>query len=159
DRDRALEGDRVPLALELASPAFADRVELLLTAPRELVVEGGHARAVALGGSRRLDLSLECTLWGAFAVGPVLLRASDRLGFHAWEARAGARQPLRVYPSVETMRTLLAPLETQAFIGNQLSRAKGDGIEFADIREWEPGDRVRSINWRATARRGALHVN
>jgi uncharacterized protein (DUF58 family) len=45
------------------------------------------------------------------------------------------------------------------FIGNQLSRAKGDGIEFADIREWAPGDRVRSINWRATARRAHLHVN
>jgi uncharacterized protein (DUF58 family) len=64
-----------------------------------------------------------------------------------------------VYPSVETMHTLLAPLETQAFIGNQLSRAKGDGIEFAEIREWAPGDRVRSINWRATARRGDLYVN
>ena len=159
DRDRALEGDRVPLALELTSPAGADRVDLLLTAPRELVVEGGHARAIVLGGSRRIAASLECARWGAFAIGPVFLRASDRLGFHSWEARAGVRRPLRVYPSVETMRTLLAPLETQAFIGNQLSRAKGDGIEFADIREWEPGDRVRSINWRATARRGELHVN
>ena len=54
---------------------------------------------------------------------------------------------------------MLAPLETQVFIGNQISRAKSEGIEFADIREWAPGDRVRSINWRATARRGELHVN
>jgi uncharacterized protein (DUF58 family) len=159
DRDRALEGDVVPLAIGLTSPGGADRVELLLTVPNELVAEGGHARALALSRSRSVDVPLRCTRWGAFAVGPVLLRVSDRLGFHSWEARAGARQPLRVYPSVETMHTLLAPLETQAFIGNQLSRAKGDGIEFADIREWAPGDRVRSINWRATARRGELHVN
>jgi uncharacterized protein (DUF58 family) len=159
DRDHALEGDLVPLAIELSSPGGADRVELLLTVPGELRVEGGYARALVLAGSRDVDVSLRCARWGAFAVGPVLLRASDRLGFHAWEARAGARQPLRVYPSVETMHTLLAPLETQAFIGNQLSRAKGDGIEFADIREWAPGDRVRSINWRATARRGDLYVN
>lgn len=159
DRDRALEGEVVPLALQLTSPAGADRVELVLTVPEELVAEGGHARALMLTPSRTVDVSLRCERWGAFAVGPVLLRVSDRLGFHAWEARAGSRRPLRVYPSVETMRTMLAPLETQAFVGNQLSRAKGDGIEFADIREWAPGDRVRSINWRATARRGALHVN
>jgi uncharacterized protein (DUF58 family) len=159
DRDRVLEDDRVALTIELTSQEGADRVELLLTAPRELRIEGGQARAIALAGARQLELPIHCARWGAFAVGPALLRASDRLGFHAWESRAGVRQPLRVYPSVETMRTLLAPLETQAFIGNQLSRAKGDGIEFADIRGWEPGDRVRSINWRATARRGALHVN
>jgi uncharacterized protein (DUF58 family) len=54
---------------------------------------------------------------------------------------------------------MLAPLETQVFIGNQTSRTKSDGIEFADIRAWAPGDRVRSINWRATARRRELHVN
>ena len=76
-----------------------------------------------------------CERWGAFAVGPVVLRARDRLGFHAWEAQVGAARPLRVYPSVETLRTMLAPLETQVFIGNQTSRAKSEGIEFADIRE------------------------
>jgi uncharacterized protein (DUF58 family) len=54
---------------------------------------------------------------------------------------------------------MLAPLETQVFIGNQVSRARGDGIEFADLREWSPGDRVKSINWRASARRGVLWVN
>jgi len=33
-------------------------------------------------------------------------------------------------------------------------------VEFADIRDWTPGDRVRKINWRASARRGgALLVN
>jgi uncharacterized protein (DUF58 family) len=54
---------------------------------------------------------------------------------------------------------MLAPLETQVFIGNQVSRTRGDGIEFADIREWEPGDRRRRINWRASARRSELWVN
>ena len=102
---------------------------------------------------------MRCERWGAFAIGPLLLRCRDRLGFHSWEAQIGAARPLRVYPSVETLRTMLAPLETQVFIGNQTSRAKSEGIEFADIREWAPGDRVRSINWRATARRGELHVN
>ena len=48
---------------------------------------------------------------------------------------------------------------TQLFTGNEVARQKGDGLEFADLREFVPGDRVRSINWRASARRGELVVN
>ena len=159
DRDRALEGEDVHVSVELAAPAGADRVDLFLPLPAELRVPEGNPRAVLLSEPRTVDLAVRCDRWGAFAVGPLLLRSRDRLGFHSWEAQVGAARPLRVYPSAETLRTMLEPLETQVFIGNQTSRTKGDGIEFADIREWAPGDRVRSINWRATARRGELHVN
>jgi uncharacterized protein (DUF58 family) len=159
DRDRALEGEDVHVLVELSAPAGADRVDAYLPLPPELRVPDGNPRAVALLSNRKLDVAVRCERWGAFAVGPLLLRSRDRLGFHSWETRVGAAQPLRVYPSVETLRAMLAPLETQAFIGNQTSRTKSDGIEFADIREWAPGDRTRSVNWRATARRGELHVN
>ncbi len=36
---------------------------------------------------------------------------------------------------------------------------RGEGLEFADMRPFVPGDRVRSVNWRATARSGSLVVN
>jgi len=161
DRDRALEGDEVRVSVELSSPTGADRVEVLLPLPEELRSAGPNPRAVTLvaGVARTLEYTLHCERWCAFAVGPAFVRAGDRLGFHAWERRIGRAQPLRVYPSVETLRALLEPLDTQPFVGNQLSRSRGDGIEFADIREWQPGDRVRSINWQASARRGDLLVN
>jgi len=161
DRDRALEGDEVRVTVELSSPTGADRVEVLLPLPEELRSAGPNPRAVTLvaGVARTLEYTIHCERWCAFAVGPAFVRASDRLGFHAWERRIGRAQPLRVYPSVETLRALLEPLDTQPFVGNQLSRSRGDGIEFADIREWQPGDRVRSINWQASARRGDLLVN
>jgi uncharacterized protein (DUF58 family) len=106
-----------------------------------------------------VTVSVACNRWGAFRIGPALVRVHDALGFHVWETAVGPPQPLRVYPSVETMRALLEPLETQVYIGNQVARARGDGIEFADIREWTPGDRLRHVNWRASARRGDLWVN
>jgi uncharacterized protein (DUF58 family) len=159
DRDRALEGDDVQMTIALTADSSVDRLELYVPLPPELRAAPGNPRAVALSGERTLDVPLRCERWGVFSVGPVVMRGRDRLGFHSWEAQAGAKQPLRVYPSVETLRTLLAPLETQVFVGNQTARIKGDGIEFADIREWEPGDRLRSVNWRATARRGELYVN
>jgi uncharacterized protein (DUF58 family) len=158
DRERALEGDAVEASIALGGES--PRVDVLLELPAGLETESANPRAIALSGDERtLELPLHCTRWGAFLLGQLLVRAHDRLGFYAWEARMGGHAPLRVYPSVETLHALLPPLETQVFVGNQVSRAKGDGIEFADIRAWAPGDRTRRINWRATARRGELWVN
>ncbi len=161
DRDRALEGDEVTATIELSSSARVDRFELLVPLPEELSSDEGGARALLLppGDAHEIELKLRCERWGAFSIGPVLFRARDVLGLRSWEGEAGEPQALRVYPSEETLQSLLPPLETQVFAGNQVSRARGEGIEFADLREWQPGDRMRRVNWRATALRGALWVN
>ncbi|MGB0091100.1 MAG: DUF58 domain-containing protein [Solirubrobacteraceae bacterium] len=65
---------------------------------------------------------------------------------------------LRSFPREQRLRELVAPLRTQPFLGAHVARARSEGIEFADIRPFATGDRVRQINWRATARRGALYV-
>ncbi|HJQ73273.1 MAG TPA: DUF58 domain-containing protein [Gaiellaceae bacterium] len=162
DRERALEGDEVTATIELASAGAVERFELLLLLPRGLrAVDGLPARALRLrdGDERTLELRLRCERWGAYPVGPLLFRGRDLLGLRSWEGETGEPQPLRVYPREETLHSLVPPLETQVFAGNQVSRARGEGIEFADLREWQPGDRVRRVNWRATALRGSLWVN
>jgi uncharacterized protein (DUF58 family) len=161
DPDRVVEGDEVTATVELSSVAGVDRFELLVPLPEELSAEGGPARAVHLraGEEQTVELTLRCGRWGAFTVGPLLFRARDVLALRSWEGGAGEVQPLRVFPREETLRSLVAPLETQVFAGNQVSRARGEGIEFADLREWQPGDRVRRVNWRATALRRSLWVN
>jgi uncharacterized protein (DUF58 family) len=35
---------------------------------------------------------------------------------------------------------------------------KGRGMEFAEVREYQPGDDVRTIDWNVTARMGSLHI-
>jgi uncharacterized protein (DUF58 family) len=161
DRERVLEGDEVTARVELASAEGVDRFELVLLLPPEARVEGSPARALHLpaGEDQVIDLKLRCGRWGALAIGPLVVRARDNLGVHTWEGHAGEAQRLRVYPAEETLLSLVPPLETQVFVGNQVSRARGEGIEFADLREWQPGDRVRRVNWRATALRGSLWVN
>jgi uncharacterized protein (DUF58 family) len=42
--------------------------------------------------------------------------------------------------------------------GDYASAFRGRGMEFADVRAYEPGDDVRSIDWRVTARLGTPHV-
>jgi uncharacterized protein (DUF58 family) len=161
DRDRVIEGDEVTATVELSSVRGVDRFELLMPLPPELSAGGGPTQAVRLRADepRTVELRLECERWGVFPVGTVLFRARDALGLRSWEGTAGEARPLRVFPREETLRALVPPLETQVFAGNQVSRARGEGIEFADLREWQPGDRLRRVNWRATALRRSLWVN
>ncbi len=44
-------------------------------------------------------------------------------------------------------------------LGNTLTAFKGDGIDFAEIKEYDFGDDVRKINWKATAKTGDVKVN
>ena len=162
DRDRVLEEEEVTATVTLSSEAPVDRLELVVRLPAALeLVDGTNPVALRLlpREPRNVELRLRCTRWGAYGIGEAVFRAGDRLGFFVWEGGGGETQALRVYPRAEKLRALVPPLETQSFAGNQVSRAKGEGIEFADIRPFVAGDRVRRINWRASARRTDLVVN
>jgi uncharacterized protein (DUF58 family) len=161
DRERALEGELLDVSIRFAPGEAVERLDVLLELPAGLEMEGGENPSTLRleGGERLLSLRLRCARWGAFRVGRVHLRAHDHFGMFRHEVAIDARQPLKVYPTEEAVRTLLRPSETQVFSGNHVARQKAEGIEFADIRQFVAGDRVRHVNWRATARRGELWVN
>jgi uncharacterized protein (DUF58 family) len=164
DAQRALEGDEVTARIKLRSVTPVDRLDLYLRLPAGLeVIEGANPVSLHLTGGeeRSLEVKLRAARWGAHVLGPTYTRARDPLGFLAWESSAGMRPELRVYPREEVLRRILQPRETQALAGNEVSRRKGEGIEFADIRPFAPGDPLKRVNWRASARRneGDLWVN
>jgi uncharacterized protein (DUF58 family) len=49
-------------------------------------------------------------------------------------------------------------LVNDIFSGEYESVFKGRGVEFAEVREYQPGDDVRTIDWNVTARRGSPYV-
>ena len=162
DRPTALEQDELTLELVVASKRPIERLELLLGLPEGLeLASGARALSLRLGweDERTIELQLRCVRWGNYEIGDLRLRARDRLGLFTWETRLDRRTSVRVYPLPETLRAIIAPVSTQPFSGNQVARQKGEGLEFADLREFAAGDRVRSINWRASARRNVLVVN
>ena len=162
DRERALEGDHVTVDVTLEATDAVERLEVLLALPPGLETareDNPVAVQLAAGEEQALSFDLTCERWGAFHVGHVVVRARDAVGLFFYEAVSERTSPLRVYPRPERLQGVLRPYETQVFAGNQVARATGDGIEFADIRPFAPGDRVRRVNWRASARRGDLVVN
>ena len=42
--------------------------------------------------------------------------------------------------------------------GNYLARSKGRGMEFDEVRHYQTGDDIRTIDWRVTARTGKTHT-
>ncbi len=42
--------------------------------------------------------------------------------------------------------------------GGSVSRRLGRGLDFAEVREYQPGDDIRQIDWKVTARTGTAHT-
>jgi uncharacterized protein (DUF58 family) len=160
DRDRVLEGDRLGATLAVNNRGGGARVDVHLPAAARLDSDPTPiAFWLARGERRELRFQLAARHWGVHVVGPAIVRASDRLGATTIDGPLGEAVDVRVYARVERLRRLVAPLRTRPVLGSQVSRDRGEGIEFADLRPLASGDRVRSINWRATARRRAPYVN
>ena len=160
--ERTLEGDEVPMTVTLRAHRAIDRVDVVVELPRGVELADGEVeRSVRLQAEeeRTLELAIRCTSWGVYDVGELRIHARDAFRLVTWAAGVDAAHRLKAYPRPVALRRLLEPMQTQAFAGSQVARVKGDGVEYADIREFVPGDRVRSINWRASARRRALVVN
>ena len=50
-------------------------------------------------------------------------------------------------------------LVSEVFAGSYHSAFKGQGIDFEEVREYQPGDEVRSIDWNVTAKTGLPLLN
>ena len=159
ERDRALEGETVRATATVRSTGAAAVEVHLPVAARMASAPASIGLWFASGERRAAEFELAAQRWGVHGIGPMVVRARDRLGAFTVEGPLGEHRELRVYPAVGRVRSLVAPLRTRPVLGSQLSRERGEGIEFADLRPFVPGDRVRSINWRATSRRQVPYVN
>lgn len=162
ENDRVLEGEVARLAVSLRAAGAVPWLELAVVLPPGLAARDG-IRVLGLqldpGVERRTAIDVSARRWGIYAVGKVVVRTRDRFGFFAFETIVDPELSLRVYPRPHALRQLIRPAETQAYAGNEVSRRHGDGLEFAGVRPFGPGDRIRSVNWRMSSRRPELHVN
>jgi len=159
-RDRAVEGDQLDVRLRLSSPVTIPRVEVVVDPPAGMARAGVDPIAVRLDRDVEevLDVPLLCERWGTFRVAPVHIRIRGRGGIRSWHRLLEPVRTVRVHPGPDVLRTLVRPHRTQAAAGNQVASDRATGIEPADLRAYQPGDRPRDIHWRATARRGQLWV-
>jgi uncharacterized protein (DUF58 family) len=111
------------------------------------------------GERRRLTMRLTPTRRGDRSVQRVTVRSVGPLGVAARQASLDVPGRLRVLPPFTSRRHLPSKLARLREIdGRTALRVRGQGTEFDSLREYVVGDDVRSIDWRATARRQQVVV-
>ncbi|HEU4481048.1 MAG TPA: DUF58 domain-containing protein, partial [Actinomycetota bacterium] len=168
--DRCLEDDVVTATITLRSARALGEVHVALALPAGFeevdpdvarLQEGGSVVAVALGPGEEevVSVPLRAVRWGTHELGWVAVRIYAPGGFIVAEEAFDRRVEVKVFPRFERIARAVHPPETKVYSGNYVARSAGSGIEFSHVRPFEPGDRIRQVNWRVTTRRGNLHVN
>ncbi|RPJ01676.1 MAG: DUF58 domain-containing protein, partial [Chloroflexi bacterium] len=93
---------------------------------------------------------------GDYSFGSLNIRWNSPMNLWVRQAVVPAAVPVKVYPNLHEMRKveLLARRDQLAEMGLRNVRLHGEGTMFESLREYTPDDPYRSINWKATARRG-----
>ena len=156
------EGESCQGGLEITATTPLPLLEMEALLPAGFTCVGGQQGVVLslpAGASYRLRFTAQAQHRGRWIWGSVLLRSYSSGGLIAYEGQWQAPQTCLVYPQLAFLRRAVLPRHTQLFSGDSVSRRAGEGIEFSTLRPYVPGDVTRAINWRASLRRGQLHVN
>ncbi|MFB6114285.1 MAG: DUF58 domain-containing protein [Halodesulfurarchaeum sp.] len=106
----------------------------------------------AITDGRRLEYDLELNTRGRHTVGPATVTAYDP--FKLWKRTftSGGTQTVTVFPRVD-------PIRPTGTVVKQYVEQSRDRSAFDGIRPYQPGDPLRDVNWKATAKRqGSLIV-
>jgi uncharacterized protein (DUF58 family) len=114
---------------------------------------------VPAGESRRVTVRLRPVRRGDLGSPHVTLRSSGPLRLAARQRTLTCPGSLRVLPPFNSRRHIPSKLRRlRELDGKAAVQIRGAGTEFDSLRDYVRGDDVRSIDWRATARRSAVVV-
>jgi len=88
----------------------------------------------------------------SFAAAFLLIKSV--FGYWQFVKRAGPADSVRVYPDFTAIANslLLGIEQNMRYMGAHITRKKGDGMEFNQLREFRAGDTLKQVDWKATAR-------
>jgi uncharacterized protein (DUF58 family) len=118
------------------------------------IMEGELSRRVTLGPGESTELAYTFTAArGDFAWKSVRTVVSDPLGLIETGLWLPAAATLQVPPAIKKFKAIpLRPHNTVHSPGSIPARLGGNGTDFFGVREYHPGDSLRSLDWRLTAR-------
>ena len=161
--DKLSNGDDNTLQVVLENYyRFPTQVQLLDELPVQFQKRNFHASVRLLAGqTATYAYTVRPVKRGKYHFGAVNALVRSPLGLIRRRFRFSADKTVPVYPSFIQMRKyeLLAISNRLTEFGIKKIRRIGHNQEFEQIKEYVAGDDYRTINWKATARRGGLMVN
>jgi uncharacterized protein (DUF58 family) len=126
--------------------------------PSYISKTGLLARATGLSWYQRVtwEYELDCRERGYFKIGPARLRSGDLFGFFKRERQEEAGTEVLVLPRMYDLGPLdLLPARPSGELKGAQPLVE-DPLRPAGVRDYRPGDSVRRLEWKATARRQTL---
>jgi len=95
---------------------------------------------------------------GPASFNQINLRVQSPFNFWRYQKRINANQTTKIYPNFMAIANLsfLDYEQRLAHIGAHLSQRRGSGQSFKQLREYQRGDEIRQIDWKATSRQHKL---
>jgi uncharacterized protein (DUF58 family) len=106
---------------------------------------------LAGGEVRTLDLRIPCERRGLVRIGPLILERSDVFGLCRRIAAISDPVSVRVHPMVHPL-PVVSSVQSLRNEGSVLRRASPATLTFHTLREYVPGDDLRHVHWRASAK-------
>lgn len=157
---RAHQGDRLDVEVKLEAKRRVSTFVLEERVPEKLGATVKVPIAKLAGGKEvKHRYSLRCARRGVYEIGPLVAVTSDPLGLTERETLIAEKFELLVHPRLEFVsdRPLTRQFEDPP-IRPPVSKPWPSGLEFYGMREYQRGDDLRRIVWRATARTGKVMV-
>lgn len=118
-----------------------------------------HPLDLAPGAAATLGTELTPTRRGLLRTDRVTVRSRGPLGLAGWQASHEVPGEVHVLPAFPSRRHLPSRLaRLRELDGRSAVQVRAPGTEFDSLREYVRGDDIRSLDWRATARRRSLVV-
>ncbi len=131
----------------------------LIHEPPNLRVHGRRVKLTMLrsGAAKNVLYQLECNRRGYYQLGPLILETGDLFGLHRRYRVVTAPHFLLVYPKVMPLEGY--DIASKRPIGEvRMSyRLYEDPTRIAGVRQYQDGDPLSRVHWKATARTGKLH--
>ena len=155
---RCFEGEEVTITATARAAQPLDEVILELQPAAQVALAGASpsTQAFLRAGRASARWMIRPDRWGRPSPGTI--RVVGRAGALQTSRRIEL-DPVEVFPRPARMRSRLVPAELLRRIGEHTGRAVGEGVEFAGIRPYVPGDQLRDVNRAVSIRRGQLHIN
>jgi len=148
----AFSSNRIELRIENAGRRSVTLE--LADAPPPGFDSAGHRTRLALpaGASAVVAYEVVPRARGEASFGDLFLRARGPMGLASRPIRLPLARSVHVYPDLRALAAL--PGAAAAEPGRRRLRGHHEGREFEALRPYLPGDDLRAVDWKATARRG-----
>lgn len=160
--ERVLLDTRFDVAVNVCNGSWLPVLWLRLadTVPSDLTSGGPFRRILSLLPKEHLHLSytLVGRRRGYYPVGPFTMQGGDLLGTARYESRQGENGTVIVYPKILPLHELGLPSLMPIGVLPRRERLFEDPSRVHGVRDYQPGDSLRRMDWKTTARVGALQV-